>query len=122
LIAMPSPLPKLAVLAALLLAAGLHAAEPGTPQPGARVKQLLARMSRADTPGVWHRYDVTLAGRYVTVALDGKTVIDHQEIPGITGGALDSHEGEDGPLVLQGSEDGQVSYRNIVVTPALKQP
>jgi hypothetical protein len=74
------------------------------------------------TPGVWHRYDVTLAGRYVTVALDGKTVIDHQEIPGITGGALDSREGEDGPLVLQGSEDGQVSYRNIVVTPALRQP
>jgi hypothetical protein len=74
------------------------------------------------TSGVWHRYDVTLAGRYVTVALDGKTVIDHQEIPGITGGALDSHEGADGPLVLQGSEDGQVSYRNIVVTPALKQP
>lgn len=74
------------------------------------------------TPGVWHRYDVTLVGRYVSVALDGRTVIDRQEIPGITGGALDSLEGEDGPLLLQGSEDGQVSYRNIVVTPALKQP
>jgi beta-glucosidase len=48
LIAMPSTLPKLSVLAALLLAAGLHAAEPGPPQPSARVKQLLARMSRAD--------------------------------------------------------------------------
>jgi hypothetical protein len=54
--------------------------------------------------------------------LNGKTVIDHQEIPGITGGALDSREGEDGPLVLQGSEDGQVAYRNIVITPALKKP
>lgn len=73
------------------------------------------------TPGVWQRYDVTLVGRYVTVKLNGKTVIDHKEIPGITGGALDSREGEDGPLVLQGSEDGQVSYRNIVITPALKQ-
>jgi hypothetical protein len=73
------------------------------------------------TPGVWQSYDVTLVGRYVTVSLNGKTVIDHQEIPGITGGALDSREGEDGPLVLQGSEDGQVSYRNIVITPALKQ-
>jgi hypothetical protein len=74
------------------------------------------------TPGVWHSYDVTLVGRYVTVALDGKVVIDRKEIPGITGGALDSREGTDGPLVLQGSEDGQVAYRNIVVTPALKKP
>jgi hypothetical protein len=73
------------------------------------------------TPGVWQSYDVTLVGRYVTVRLNGKTVIDRQEIPGITGGALDSREGEDGPLVLQGSEDGQVSYRNIVITPALKR-
>jgi len=69
-------------------------------------------------PGVWHRYDVELVGRTITVALDGKTIIDHQEIPGITGGALDSHEGLPGPLYLQGSEDGHVSYRNIVVTPA----
>jgi hypothetical protein len=74
------------------------------------------------TPGVWQSYDVTLVGRYVTVKLNGKTVIDRKEIPGITGGALDSREGEDGPLVLQGSEDGQVSYRNIVVTPALTKP
>jgi hypothetical protein len=74
------------------------------------------------TPGVWQSYDVTLVGRYVTVALNGKTVIDHKEIPGITGGALDSREGEDGPLVLQGSEDGQVAYRNIVITPALNKP
>jgi hypothetical protein len=74
------------------------------------------------TPGVWQSYDVTLVGRYVTVKLNGKTVIDRKEIPGITGGALDSREGEDGPLVLQGSEDGQVSYRNIVITPALKKP
>jgi hypothetical protein len=74
------------------------------------------------TPGVWQSYDVTLVGRYVTVALNGKTVIDRKEIPGITGGALDSREGSDGPLVLQGSEDGQVAYRNIVITRALKTP
>ena len=74
------------------------------------------------TPGVWQTYDVTLVGRYVTVVLNGKTVIDHQEIPGITGGALDSREASDGPLVLQGSEYGQVSYRNIVITPALNKP
>lgn len=74
------------------------------------------------TPGVWQSYDITLTGRTITVALNGKVVIDRKEIPGITGGALDSREGADGPLVLQGAEDGQVSFRNIVVTPAVKQP
>jgi hypothetical protein len=57
----------------------------------------------------------------VTVALDGKTVIDNAEIPGITGGALDSREGLPGPILLQGSEAGQVAYRNIVLTPALSR-
>jgi hypothetical protein len=69
-------------------------------------------------PGVWRSYDVELVGRTITVALDGRTIIDHQEIPGITGGALESHEALPGPLYLQGSEDGHVSYRNIVMTPA----
>lgn len=68
--------------------------------------------------GVWHRYDAMLVGRTLTVQLDGKTIIDRQEIPGITGGALDSHEELPGPLYLQGSEDGHVLYRHISVTPA----
>jgi hypothetical protein len=45
-------------------------------------------------------------------------IIDHKEIPGITGGALDSHEDQPGPIYLQGSEDGHVSYRRVVLTPA----
>ena len=71
------------------------------------------------TPGVWHAYDITLLGRRVTVILDGTVLIDNEEIPGITGGALDSHEGLPGPILLQGSEMGQVAYRNIVLTPLL---
>jgi hypothetical protein len=54
----------------------------------------------------------------VTIVLDGSTVIDDQDIPGITGGALDSHEGLPGPICLQGSKDGRVAFRNIIVTPA----
>jgi hypothetical protein len=72
------------------------------------------------TPGVWQTYDVTLVGRMVTVSLNGVTIIDNQEIPGITGGALDSHEGLPAPIYLQGSEEGHVAYRNIVITPATK--
>jgi len=69
-------------------------------------------------PGVWQSFDITLIGRTVTVVQNGQTIIDQQEIPGITGGALDSHEALPGPIYLQGSEDGHVSFRNIVVTPA----
>jgi hypothetical protein len=70
-------------------------------------------------PDVWQTYDITLIGRKVTVVLNGTTVINDQEIPGLTGGALDSHEAMPGPIYLQGSEKGNVSFRNIVVTPAL---
>jgi 3-keto-disaccharide hydrolase len=66
--------------------------------------------------GVWQTFDITLVGRTVTVVQNDQTVIDHQEIPGITGGALDSHEELPGPIYLQGSEEGRVAYRNIVIT------
>ena len=70
--------------------------------------------------GEWQTYDITLIGRRVTVVQNGQTVIDNKEIPGITGGALDSHEGLPGPIYLQGSEKGHVQFRNIVITPAEK--
>ncbi len=70
--------------------------------------------------GEWQSFDITLVGRTVTVVQNGQTVIDHQEIPGITGGALDSHEELPGPIYLQGSEEGRVAFRNIVITPAQK--
>jgi hypothetical protein len=69
-------------------------------------------------PGEWQSYDITLVGRWITVVQNGQTIINNQEIPGITGGALDSHEEMPGPIYLQGSEEGHVVYRNIVVTPA----
>lgn len=69
-------------------------------------------------PGEWQTYDITLIGRVVTVVQNGQTIIDQQEIPGITGGALESHEGLPGPIYLQGSEAGHVAFRNITITPA----
>jgi len=71
-------------------------------------------------PGQWQTFDITLFGRMITVVQNGKTTIDNQEIPGITGGALDSHEELPGPIYLQGSEDGHVAFRKITVTPAMK--
>ena len=69
-------------------------------------------------PGEWLSFDITLIGRWITVVQNGQTIIDNKEIPGITGGALDSHEELPGPLYLQGSEKGHVSYRSIVIMPA----
>ena len=69
-------------------------------------------------PGEWQTYDITLVGRVVTVVQNGQTIINKQEIAGITGGALDSHEGLPGPIYLQGSEVGHVAFRNIRITPA----
>lgn len=71
-------------------------------------------------PGEWQTYEITLIGRQITVVQNGQTIINNQEIPGITGGALDSHEELPGPLYLQGSEKGHVLYRSIVITPATK--
>lgn len=71
----------------------------------------------AKSAGEWQSYDITLAGRMITVVANGKTIICNQEIPGITGGALDSKEGEPGPLLIQG-DHGPVEYRNIIITPA----
>lgn len=66
----------------------------------------------------WQSIDITFIGRMVTIVQNGVTVIDHKEIPGITGGALDSNESEPGPIYLQGSEEGRVAFRNLVLTPA----
>ena len=71
----------------------------------------------AKPAGEWQTYDITLIGRLVTVVANGREVISNAEIPGITGGALDSNEGAPGPIFLQG-DHGPVEYRNIVITPA----
>jgi len=67
-------------------------------------------------PGQWEGFDVTLVGRTVTVVRDGVLIIDRAEIPGITGGALDSREGEPGPIYLQGDHTGGLKFRNIAIS------
>jgi Domain of Unknown Function (DUF1080) len=73
--------------------------------------------SAGKNAGEWQTFDITLIGRQVTVVLNGREVICRRDIPGITGGALDSDEGSPGPIFLQG-DHGPVEYRNIVITPS----
>lgn len=74
----------------------------------------------ARKPGEWQSYDITLVGRMVTVVVNGKLVICKANIPGITGGALDSREGDPGPIYLQG-DHGPIDFRNIILTPSLNE-
>lgn len=92
-------------------------AEPPSHHMGAVYGFLAPSPEQPRRPGVWQRFDITLLGRFVTVVQNGHTIIDHQEIPGITGGAIDSHEGSPGPIYLQGDHGG-IAYRNMVMTPA----
>lgn len=95
-------------------AAGL---EPSSHHLGGLYGFLAPSENVARAAGEWQSMDVTLVGRMLTYVLNGTTVICNQEIPGITGGALDSAEGDPGPLLLQG-DHGPVEFRNIVITPA----
>jgi hypothetical protein len=71
-------------------------------------------MAAARPAGAWQTLDVELVGRVVTVILNGTTIVDGQEIPGITGGALDSNEDEPGPIMLQG-DHGAIEFRNLTI-------
>jgi hypothetical protein len=66
--------------------------------------------------GEWQTTEVTLVGNRVTVVLNGKKVHDNDAIDGITGGALDSNEGNPGPIMIQG-DHSRIWIRKLVVTP-----
>ena len=95
-------------------AAGL---EPSSHHLGGLYGFIAPSENAARAAGEWQSMEVTLVGRMLTYVLNGTTVICNREIPGITGGAIDSAEGDPGPLLLQG-DHGPVDYRNIVITPA----
>jgi len=94
--------------------------EPPSHHMGGVYGFLAAQPEQPRKPGEWQTYDITLVGRMITVVQNGVKIIDNKEIPGITGGALNSHEELPGPIYLQGSEKGRVTYRKIVLTPAEK--
>jgi 3-keto-disaccharide hydrolase len=93
-------------------------AEPTKGDYGAIYGFILPGEMAAKPAGEWQSMDITLIGRTVTVVANGKTIISNQVIPGPTGGAIDSKEGEPGPIMLQG-DHGAVEYRNITIAEAV---
>ncbi len=75
-------------------------------------------VNAAKKPGEWQTFEITLVGRHVTIVHNGIEVISNRPIPGITGGSLDSNEGDPGPIMIQG-DHGPVEFRKFVITPAM---
>ena len=69
--------------------------------------------------GEWQTMEMILCDRHLTVVLNGKKIIDNKPAYGPTGGALHADVLRPGPVYLQG-DHGKVLYRNIVLTPILK--
>jgi len=90
--------------------------EPPEREMGSVYGRLAPQVKLPRKPGQWETFDITLTGRTVTIVRNGVTTIDHKEIEGITGGALDANEGEPGPFYIQGDHTGGLEFRNITVS------
>lgn len=89
-----------------------YGSPPSVHGTGAIYGRIAPKVNAARPAGEWQRADVRLVGTRVTVTLNGKRVIENQEIPGPTGAALDDKVDEPGPILLQG-DHGPVMFRNI---------
>jgi hypothetical protein len=87
---------------------------------GAILGRIAPTLNAEKLPGEWQMLGIRMVGREVTVVLNGIRVINRQTIDGPTGIALDTNEGEPGPILLQGNR-GMVEFRRIVVYPLTKK-
>ena len=72
----------------------------------AEVRAAVTPRVNADEPvGKWNRYFIRMRGDRLTVVLNGQTVIDRAELPGVP---------ETGPIGLQ-SHGNEVEFRNVLI-------
>ncbi len=69
--------------------------------------------------GEWQTYDIRLVGRDLTVVHNGKKVLDHVHVDGLTAIANNANEGEPGPFIVQG-DHSNIEIRKFTVTPLTK--
>jgi hypothetical protein len=96
---------------------GDYGKPPSSRSTGSVYGYIKPRKNMTKPIGQWNIIDITLIGRWVTIILNDQIIIDNEEIPGITGGALDSKEALPGPIMLQG-DHREVEYRSLVITPS----
>jgi hypothetical protein len=86
---------------------------------GALYSRITPSVAAEKKAGEWQTMEIILCDRHVTVVLNGKKIIDNKPVYGPTGGAIQADVLKSGPIYLQG-DHGKVLYRNIVLTPILK--
>ncbi len=69
-----------------------------------------------EAAGEWQTYDMTLIGRLVSIIANGKIIISNQNIPGMTGSALDNDETAPRPILIQGYH-WPIEFKSIEITP-----
>jgi hypothetical protein len=92
--------------------------EPEIHSHGALYSRVKPAVNAGLPAGQWQTIEAIVVGNRLTVTLNGKKIHDNVVIEGVTGGALDSNEGEPGPIMIQG-DHGKVSFRKVIVTPIL---
>ena len=97
---------------------GDYGKEPESHGHMALYSRVAPKVNASLPPGQWQAMEAIIVGNRLTVTLNGKRVHDNILIEGITGGALDSREGEPGPIMIQGDHE-KVWFRRVVVTPIL---
>jgi len=90
-------------------------------QKDPKIRAAVTPKVNADNPvGDWNTFDITLVGDIVTVVLNGKTVIDKAQLPGIPAEgpiALQHHGGYIPEQKRWGGASSLVQFRNIKIKP-----
>lgn len=100
-------------------------ANPGSGDMGAVYGAQPPTRPKYKAPGEWNTYEIhwraprfnaqgqkTQNARFLKVILNGATIHENLEMPGLTPGGVDGREKPEGPLMFQGNH-GAVAYRNI---------
>jgi hypothetical protein len=93
-----------------------HGREQDTHSHGALYSRIKPAVNASRPAGEWQDVEIRLVGRWVTVKLNGQTVINKGEIEGLTAIAGNADEAEAGPFIVQG-DHGAVEFRRFTVIP-----
>jgi hypothetical protein len=92
---------------------------PNTHGAAALYSRVAPSVNASKPAGEWQSYDIRLVGRDLTVVHNGKKVLDHVHVDGLTAIANNANESEPGPFIVQG-DHSNIEIRKFTVTPLTK--
>lgn len=96
-----------------------HGQTQDTHSHGALYSRIKPAVNASRPAGEWQEVEIRLVGRWVTVKLNGQTVIPKSEIEGLTAIAGNTDEASAGPFIVQG-DHGAVEFRRFTVIPLIR--